>query len=177
MAGLTGRADANASLLDEGTAAAAAMSRGFGACNLPEARRFLVDADVFPQTLAVLQTRAEPLGLEVVRVEPAVLEADPSGFEGAFGLLLQLPGASGRLWNPAALIAAARAAGVMVTAAVDPLAQVLMAPVAELGVENAVGSTQRFGVPMGFGGPHAPFFAPTDAPNPQCPGRLVGPSL
>ena len=177
IAELTGLPIANASLLDEGTAAAEAMSLSFGACKRPEARCFLVDADVFPHTLAVLQTRAEPLGLEVVSVEPAALEADPTGFEGAFGLLLQLPGASGRLWNPAALIAAARAAGVMVTAAVDPLAQVLMAPVADLGVEIAVGSTQRFGVPMGFGGPHAAFFATTDAHKRQIPGRLVGQSL
>ena len=177
IAELTGLPIANASLLDEGTAAAEAMSLSFGACRRPEARRFLVDADVLPQTLAVLQTRAEPLGLEVVSVEPAALEADPRGLEGAFGLLLQLPGACGRLWNPAALIASARAAGVMVTAAVDPLAQVLMAPVGQLGVEIAVGSTQRFGVPMGFGGPHAAFFATTDAHKRQIPGRLVGQSL
>lgn len=177
IAELTGLPIANASLLDEGTAAAEAMSLSFGACKRPEARRFLVDAEVFPQTLAVLQTRAEPLGLEVVRVEPAALEADPSGLEGAFGLLLQLPGASGRLWNPAALMAAARSAGVIVTAALDPLAQVLLAPVAELGVEIAVGSTQRFGVPMGFGGPHAAFFATTEAHKRQIPGRLVGQSL
>ena len=177
IAELTGLPIANASLLDEGTAAAEAMSLSFGACQKPEARRFLVDADVLPQTLAVLRTRAEPLGIEVAVVEPAVLLADPAGFEAAFGLLLQLPGASGRLWNPADLIAAARAAGVMVSAAVDPLAQVLMAPVGELGVEIAVGSSQRFGVPMGFGGPHAAFFATNDAHKRQIPGRLVGRSL
>ncbi|MFM7635673.1 MAG: aminomethyl-transferring glycine dehydrogenase [Cyanobacteriota bacterium] len=177
IAELTGLPIANASLLDEATAAAEAMALSYGACKTREARRFLVDADVFPHTLAVLQTRAEPLGLEVVAVDPAALAADARGFDGAFGLLLQLPGASGRLWNPASLIAAARAAGVLVTAAVDPLAQVLLAPVAELGVEIAVGSSQRFGVPIGFGGPHAAFFATTETHKRQIPGRLVGQSL
>ncbi len=177
IAELTGLPIANASLLDEATAAAEAMSLSFGACKTPEARRFLVDAEVLPQTLAVLRTRAEPLGIEVAVVEPAALLADPAGFEAAFGLLLQLPGASGRLWNPAELIAAARAAGLMVSAAVDPLAQVLLAPVGALGVEIAVGSSQRFGVPMGFGGPHAAFFATTEAHKRQIPGRLVGQSL
>ncbi|MEB3307581.1 MAG: aminomethyl-transferring glycine dehydrogenase [Cyanobacteriota bacterium] len=174
---LTGLPIANASLLDEGTAAAEAMALSFGACKLPEARRFLVDADVLPQTLAVLQTRAEPLGLEVVTLDPSTLLTAPEELEGAFGLLLQLPGASGRLIDPAALIASARAAGLIVTAAVDPLAQVLLAPVGALGVDIAVGSSQRFGVPMGGGGPHAAFFATTPAHKRQIPGRLVGQSL
>ena len=201
---LTGLPIANASLLDEATAAAEAMALSYGACRQHEARRFLVDADVFPQTLAVLRTRAEPLGIAVDTVDPAALlaqverEGSQRGaagagragegaaadqgaaaaepFAGAFGLLLQLPGASGRLWNPAALIAAARAAGLLVTVAVDPLAQVLMAPVAELGADIAVGSSQRFGIPMGFGGPHAAFFATSDAHKRQIPGRLVGQS-
>jgi glycine dehydrogenase len=185
IAELTGLPIANASLLDEGTAAAEAMGLSFGACRQPRARRFLVDADLFPQTLAVLRTRAEPLGIDLEIVDPAALlaaietaapgDADP--FAGVFGLLLQLPGTSGRLWNPTALIAAARAAGAMVTAVVDPLAQVLMAPVSELGVEIAVGSSQRFGIPIGFGGPHAAFFATTEAHKRQIPGRLVGQSL
>ncbi|PZV22868.1 MAG: glycine dehydrogenase (aminomethyl-transferring) [Cyanobium sp.] len=177
---LTGLPIANASLLDEGTAAAEAMALSFGACRRPEARRFLVDQDVFPQTLAVLQTRAEPLGLVVELVDPATLAAgdaasplDPT----VFGLLLQLPGASGRLWDPRAAIAAAHAVGAMVTAAVDPLAQVLLEPVGALGADIAVGSTQRFGVPLGGGGPHAAFFATTDAHKRQIPGRLVGRSL
>jgi glycine dehydrogenase len=174
---LTGLPIANASLLDEGTAAAEAMALSFGACKRSEARRFLVDADVLPQTLAVLQTRAEPLGLEVVTTDPSSLLAAPEGLEGAFGLLLQLPGASGRLSDPTALIAAARHAGLVVTAAVDPLAQVLLAPVGAMGVDIAVGSTQRFGVPMGCGGPHAAFFATTSAHKRQIPGRLVGQSL
>ena len=133
---------------------------------------------VLPQTWAVLQTRAEPLGIELVRVDPAALQtaadrgAEP--FAGAFGLLLQCPGVDGGLSNPAELIAAARAAGLIVTAAVDPLAQVLLAPVGELGAEIAIGSSQRFGVPLGFGGPHEAFFATTNAHQRRIPGRLVG---
>ncbi|MFM8974471.1 MAG: aminomethyl-transferring glycine dehydrogenase, partial [Vulcanococcus sp.] len=108
---------------------------------------------------------------------PRQLPQRPDLLEGAFGLLLQLPGADGLLWDPAPVVAAARAAGVMVTAALDPLAQVLLQPVGALGVEIAVGSTQRFGVPMGFGGPHAAFFATTTAQQRRIPGRLVGQSV
>ena len=175
---LTGLPIANASLLDEATAAAEAMSLSYGACRESSAQRFLVDAEVLPQTWAVLQTRAEPLGIELVPVKPAALLASGTEpFAGAFGLLLQLPGARGLLWDPAELIAAARAAGVMVTAAVDPLAQVLLAPVGELGVEIAIGSSQRLGIPLGFGGPHAAFFATTRAHQRRIPGRLVGQSV
>ena len=175
---LTGLPIANASLLDEGTAAAEAMALSFAVRREAGACRYLVDGAVFPQTWAVLQTRAEPLGIELVRCSAATVasELEPSLLEGAFGLLLQLPGSTGLLWDPAALIAAARAAGLIVTAAVDPLAQVLMAPVGQLGVEIAVGSTQRFGIPLGFGGPHAAFFATTEAHQRRIPGRLVGQS-
>jgi len=174
---LTGLPIANASLLDEATAAAEAMALSAAACPRAEARCFLVDDAVFPQTWAVLQTRAEPLEIELVRVDPRQLPQRPDLLEGAFGLLLQLPGADGLLWDPAPVVAAARAAGVMVTAALDPLAQVLLQPVGALGVEIAVGSTQRFGVPMGFGGPHAAFFATTTAQQRRIPGRLVGQSV
>ena len=178
---LTGLPIANASLLDEATAAAEAMSLSYGVCREASAQRFLVDAQVLPQTWAVLQTRAEPLGVELVQVDPAaLLEAAERGdepFAAAFGLLLQLPGAGGGLTNPAELIAAARAAGLIVTAAVDPLAQVLLAPVGELGAEIAIGSSQRFGIPLGFGGPHAAFFATTTTHQRRIPGRLVGQSL
>ncbi len=190
---LTGLPIANASLLDEATAAAEAMALSYGVAGSPAAQggsgadgaaaapRFLVDRDVFPQTLAVLQTRAEPLGIAVETVDPAELlaaAAGPAGpLAGAFGLLLQLPGASGRLWDPSALIGAAKAAGLLVTVAVDPLAQVLLAPVGELGADIAVGCSQRFGVPMGFGGPHAAFFATREAHQRRIPGRLVGQSL
>jgi len=178
---LTGLPIANASLLDEATAAAEAMSLSYGACREASAQRFLVDAEVLPQTWAVLQTRAEPLGIELVRAEPQALQAAAANgaapFAGAFGLLLQLPGAGGGLWDPTDLIAAARAAGVLVTAAVDPLAQVLLKPVGELGAEIAIGSSQRFGISLGFGGPHAAFFATTTAHQRRIPGRLVGQSV
>ncbi|MBM5824204.1 MAG: aminomethyl-transferring glycine dehydrogenase [Cyanobacteria bacterium M_surface_10_m2_119] len=182
---LTGLPIANASLLDEATAAAEAMALALAVSRRAGARRFLVDREVFPQTLAVLQTRAEPLGivLEGVAAEDLAAQlaagADPAALlpADAFGLLLQLPGRRGGLWDPAPLLAAAAAAGVINAVAVDPLAQVLLAPVGELGADIAIGSAQRFGVPMGFGGPHAAFFATREAFKRQIPGRLVGRSL
>jgi len=175
---LTGLPIANASLLDEGTAAAEAMAMALNVSRRPQAHRFLVDQQVFPQTLAVLQTRSEPLGivLETVDAEALGNQADPTLGEDVFGLLLQLPGLEGRLWDPSKLLAAARAAGVISTVAVDPLAQVLLAPVGTLGADIAIGSLQRYGVPMGFGGPHAAFFATLDTYKRHIPGRLVGQS-
>ena len=167
---LTGLPIANASLLDEATAAAEAMALARGVSNRPESKRFHVQADLFPQTLAVLQTRAEPLAIELVLEDPAEMEFSSD----SFGLLLQLPGASGACPNPGAVIARAKAAGALVIAVVDPLAQVLMEPVANLGVDIAVGSAQRFGVPLGFGGPHAAFFACSETYKRQIPGRVVG---
>ena len=167
---LTGLPIANASLLDEATAAAEAMALARGVSNRPESKRFHVQADLFPQTLAVLQTRAEPLAIELVLEDPAEMEFSSD----SFGLLLQLPGSSGACPNPGAVIARAKAAGALVIAVVDPLAQVLMEPVANLGVDIAVGSAQRFGVPLGFGGPHAAFFACSETYKRQIPGRLVG---
>jgi glycine dehydrogenase len=181
---LTGLPIANASLLDEGTAAAEAMAMSLSVSRRSTARRFLVDAAVFPQTLAVLQTRAEPLDIVLESFDAEALAAaldagtapDPALPDDVFGLLLQLPGCGGRLWNPAPLLAAARSAAVIATVAVDPLAQVLLAPVGHLGADIAVGSLQRFGVPMGFGGPHAAFFATREEHKRQIPGRLVGQS-
>jgi glycine dehydrogenase len=187
---LTGLPIANASLLDEGTAAAEAMALSLAVSRRSGARRYLVDRAVLPQTLAVLATRAEPLGITVDTIDAQGLAASlgaagplgDGGEEGlefpedAFGLLLQLPGVEGHLWDPAPLLAAARAEGLISTAAVDPLAQVLLAPVGHLGADIAVGSLQRFGVPMGFGGPHAAFFATSEAYKRQIPGRLVGQS-
>jgi glycine dehydrogenase len=171
---LTGLPIANASLLDEATAAAEAMAMAHAVSRRGEACRFLVDRAVLPQTLAVLQTRAEPLGITLDLIDADSTE--PVLSEDVFGLLLQLPGCDGRLRNPAPLLAAARAAGVISAVAVDPLAQVLLAPVGELGADIAVGSLQRFGVPMGFGGPHAAFFATREEYKRQIPGRLVGQS-
>ena len=179
---LTGLPIANASLLDEGTAAAEAMALARAVCQRPDKRRFLVDQEVLPQTLAVLETRAEPLGIQLQPLDAEALAATlASGVSpeevlpgDAFGLLLQLPGTAGRLWDPTPLLAACTAAGVISIAAIDPLAQVLLAPVGELGVDIAVGSLQRYGVPLGFGGPHAAFFATREAYRRQIPGRLVG---
>ena len=186
---LTGLPIANASLLDEGTAAAEAMALSLAVSRRSGARRYLVDRAVLPQTLAVLATRAEPLGITVETIDAQGLAASlaaagplgdgregPEFPEDAFGMLLQLPGVEGRLWDPAPLLAAARAEGLISTAAVDPLAQVLLAPVGHLGADIAVGSLQRYGVPMGFGGPHAAFFATSEAYKRQIPGRLVGQS-
>ena len=175
---LTGLPIANASLLDEGTAAAEAMAMALNVSRRPEARRFMVDQQVFPQTLAVLQTRAEPLGivLESVDLETQGRQPEPALADDVFGLLIQLPGGAGRLWDPSSVLAAARAAGVISVVAVDPLAQALLAPVGALGADIAVGSLQRYGVPMGFGGPHAAFFATVDAYKRHIPGRLVGQS-
>jgi len=171
---LTGLPIANASLLDEATAAAEAMALALAVGRRSGAHRFLVDREVLPQTLAVLQTRADPLGIALELVEAETLNELPAD---AFGLLLQLPGRRGRLWNPQPLLAAAAEAGLIRVVAVDPLAQVLLAPVGALGADIAIGSTQRFGVPMGFGGPHAAFFATREAFKRQIPGRLVGRSV
>jgi glycine dehydrogenase len=186
---LTGLPIANASLLDEGTAAAEAMALSLAVSRRSGARRYLVDRAVLPQTLAVLATRAEPLGITVETIDARGLSASLAAAEplaeapdvavfaaDAFGLLLQLPGVEGRLWDPAPLLAAARSEALVCTAAVDPLAQVLLAPVGQLGADIAVGSLQRYGVPMGFGGPHAAFFATSEAYKRQIPGRLVGQS-
>ena len=169
---LTGLPIANASLLDEATAAAEAMGLSFSVCRRPEANRFLVDRNVLPQTWAVLQTRAEPLGIELERVDPEQMAFNKS----VFGVLLQLPGADGLLWDPTAVIERAHEEAALVTVAIDPSAQTLFAPVADFGADIAVGSAQRFGVPMGFGGPHAAFFATREVFKRQIPGRLVGES-
>ncbi|MEB3173516.1 MAG: glycine dehydrogenase (aminomethyl-transferring), partial [Cyanobacteriota bacterium] len=183
ISALTGLPIANASLLDEATAAAEAMALSRAVCKRAGASRYLVDREVLPQTLAVLQTRAEPVGITLELVDAHALAADPAAAAAAlaapevFGLLLQLPATSGVLWDPTALLQAARAAGVIATVAIDPLAQVLLAPVGELGAAIAVGSAQRLGVPMMAGGPHAAFFATEEAYKRQIPGRLVGQSV
>ncbi|MGC6484014.1 MAG: aminomethyl-transferring glycine dehydrogenase [Synechococcus sp.] len=169
---LTGLPIANASLLDEATAAAEAMGLSRAVCKRSEAKRFLVDAAVLPQTWAVLQTRAEPLGVVLERAEPECFRWDTD----VFGVLLQLPGRCGRLWDPQPVIAQAHAHGALATVAIDPFAQVLLAPMGELGADIAVGSAQRFGVPMAAGGPHAAFFATREVFKRQVPGRIVGQS-
>jgi glycine dehydrogenase len=170
---LTGLPITNASLLDEGTAAAEAMILAF---NSSKKNVFLVDSKVFPQTLKVLHTRSKPLG---IKIRPLDTQAniDTSEMKEAFGLLVQMPNNHGRLLHPSDILKTADAHGVTKIAVVDPLCQVLMKPVGEMGFDIAVGSMQRFGVPMGYGGPHAAFFATTEKYKRKIPGRIVGQSV
>ena len=168
---LTGLDVANASLLDEATAAAEAMAlaRRVGKA---KGDGFFVDRQAHPQTIAVLRTRAEPLGWRLVVGD--VGDVDP---EGLFGALIQYPGTLGCLYDDRAHIARLKAAGVIVAMAADPLALTLLTPPGELGADIAIGSMQRFGVPMGYGGPHAAYMAVRDAYKRALPGRLVGLSV
>jgi glycine dehydrogenase len=170
---LTGLPVSNASLLDEATAAAEAMTL-LRRANKSTSPRFLVDADTLPQTLAVLATRAEPLGIELVIADLFSAE-EPALPDGEFfGVLVSYPGASGAVRDHAALIEQAHERGGTVAVAADPLALTLLRPPGELGADVAIGSTQRFGVPMGFGGPHAAYMAVRAGLERQLPGRLVG---
>ena len=172
---LTGMEVANASLLDEATAAAEAMTmlhriraRGPG-----RADRFVVSERCFPQTLAVVRGRAEPLGLQVVVGDPAALPID----EATFGVLLQYPDADGAIVDPGPAIARAHAAGALAAVATDLLALTLLVPPGERGADVVVGSAQRFGVPLGYGGPHPAFFATRETHVRHMPGRLIGVSV
>ncbi|MFC4563375.1 aminomethyl-transferring glycine dehydrogenase [Nocardiopsis mangrovi] len=172
VADLTGLPVAGASLLDEATAAAEAMtlarraSRGKGAA-------FIVDSDVFPQTLAVLRTRAEPLDIDIVVADLSAGLPDAD----AFGVLVQYPAAGGAVRDPRAVIGAAHERGALAVVAADILALTLLRSPGDLGADIAVGSTQRFGVPMGFGGPHAGYMSVREGLQRQLPGRLVGVSV
>jgi glycine dehydrogenase len=169
VADLTGVPVANASMLDEGTAAAEAMTLVRRA-GRSKSSRFVVDADTFPQTIAVLETRAEPLGIEVVVAD--LTGGLPEG--DCYGVLLSYPGAGGAVRDQAALIDQAHERGAMVVVAADLLALTLLRPPGEIGADVVVGTTQRFGVPMGFGGPHAGYLAVRHGLERQLPGRLVG---
>ena len=172
VADLTGLDIANASMLDEGTAAAEAMTL-IKRTARAKSNRFVVDADTLPQTLAVVRTRAEPIGIEVVVADlSAGVEALPVG--DFFGLLLSYPGASGAVRDHRELIEAAHQREAKVAVATDLLALTLLTPPGEIGADVAVGSAQRFGVPLGFGGPHAGFIAVRADIQRQLPGRLVG---
>ena len=175
---LTGLATANASMLDESTAVVEAMLLARRASKNPS-NRFLVSSDVLPQTKALLASRAEPLGISVdvigiQSLEHASSEEISAALGEHFGLVLQYPGLCGALWNPAAVIAASKASGADVIVAADLLALTLVTSPAELGADIAVGTTQRFGVPMGFGGPHAGYLAVRAGLERSMPGRLVG---
>src|SRR4051794_26050888 len=169
---LTGLPTAGASLLDEATAAAEAMTLTRRASKV-HADVFCVDADTHPQTLAVLRTRAEPLGIDVrtFHVEAGLPDDE------FFGILLSYPGTSGTLRDHAGLVSEAHDRGALVAVATDLLALTLLRPPGEIGADVAVGSSQRFGVPLGFGGPHAAFMSVRAGLERNLPGRLVGVSV
>ena len=177
---LTAMDVANASLLDEATAAAEAMTfahriraRGSGIAN-----RFVVSATCFPQTIAVVRGRAEPLGIEVVVADPDALDAAVGAAgETTFGVLVQSPDTYGTVRDVEGVAARAHEAGAILIVASDLLALTLVRPPGELGADVVVGNAQRFGVPMGYGGPHAAFFATRNAYVRQMPGRLIGVSV
>ena len=175
VADLTGLPIANASLLDEATAAAEAMHMLHGlapaTADLDRGGTFLVADGCHPQTIEVVRTRARPLGIEVKVGDPAAFDF---AAEKAFGLLLQYPATDGALPDYGALIARAHQAGALVAMATDLLALTVLTPPGELGADVAVGSAQRFGVPLGYGGPHAAFFATRAEWTRKLPGRLIG---
>ena len=172
---LTGMAIANASLLDEATAAAEAMAmlHRLQARAAPDANRMLVARGCFPQTIDVVTGRAAPLGIEIEVGDPATMQVD----DRVFGVLLQYPAEDGALMPIGELIDRAHAAGALVAVCSDLLALTLLTPPGELGADVVVGNSQRFGVPMGYGGPHAAFFATREAFVRQTPGRLIGVSI
>jgi len=163
---------ANASLLDEATAAAEAMAVA-QRVSKSKSRAFFVDADCLPQSIAVMRTRAEPLGWELIIGDP---ESDLDAGQ-VFGAIFQYPGANGVIRDLRGPIARVKAAGGISVVAADPLALTLLTPPGELGADIAIGSTQRFGVPMGYGGPHAAYMAVRDAIKRAIPGRLIGVSV
>ncbi|PZX60171.1 glycine dehydrogenase [Algoriphagus ratkowskyi] len=170
---LTGMELANASLLDEGTAAAEAMNMLFAIKprEKKNATKFFVDEKVFPQTKAVLETRAEPVGIELVFGSIDSLDLTD---ENLYGVLFQYPDADGEARDYSAIVAAAKENNVTTAFAADLLALTLLTSPGEMGADVVVGSSQRFGVPMGYGGPHAGFFATKEAYKRQIPGRIIG---
>ena len=170
---LTGMGTANAGMLDEASAAAEAMLMARRVSG-SESNVFLVDADAFPQTRAVLVTRAEPIGVTLKFVDFAAGHVAGALNDGAFGALIQYPGSSGRIRDISADIAAVKGVGGVVVVASDLLALNLLVSPGSQGAEIVVGSSQRFGVPLGFGGPHSAFFAVAEGLERQMPGRLIG---
>lgn len=166
---LTGLEIANASLLDEGTAAAEAMTMSYG-LSKSGAKAFWVSAACHPQTIEVVKTRALPLGIEVIVGDHSTFEFD----QPIFGALLQYPATDGTIYDYREFCDRAHQAGAVVTVAADLLSLTLLKPPAEFGADIAIGNTQRFGVPLGYGGPHAAYFATREAYKRQLPGRLVG---
>ena len=169
---LTGLDVANASLLDEATAAAEAMAMARRVAT-SERNAFFVDENCLPQTIAVLRTRAAPMGWDIVVGDP-LRDLDAKG---VFGAIFQYPGVGGAIHDFAAPIAALHEAGAIAAVAADPLALTLLKPPGEMGADIAIGSMQRYGVPMGYGGPHAAYMATREAHKRTLPGRLVGVSV
>jgi len=171
---LTGMELANASLLDESTAAAEAMSMLFDVRTRAQKKngivKFFVSEEVFPQTLSLLQTRSNPLGIELVVGNHEEFEFN----ESYFGALLQYPGKHGQVHDYAAFVAKAKAQQIKVAVAADILSLVLLTPPGEFGADVVVGTTQRFGIPLGYGGPHAAFFATKEEFKRNIPGRIIG---
>ncbi|MFV8817785.1 aminomethyl-transferring glycine dehydrogenase [Haliea sp. E17] len=170
---LTGMELANASMLDEGTAAAEAMTLLQRVNKKNRSAVFIVAEDCHPQTIAVVKTRALPLDIEVLVGDPEQL----LGATEAFGALLQYPGTNGHVQNIAKLTEKAHAAGTLVAVAADLMALLMLQSPGALGADVALGNTQRFGVPMGFGGPHAAYFATRDDYKRSTPGRIIGVSI
>ncbi|MDN5205086.1 aminomethyl-transferring glycine dehydrogenase [Fulvivirgaceae bacterium BMA10] len=173
---LTGMEIANASLLDEGTAAAEAMSMlaGLRKGGKKKADKFFVDKNVFPQTLGILKTRAIPVGIDLVIGDASQVDlSDPE----LYGLLIQYPDSNGSINDHTAFIQKAAENQVFVAVAADLLSLTLLTPPGEMGADVVVGTTQRLGVPMGFGGPHAAYFATREAYKRQIPGRIIGVSV
>lgn len=166
---LTGLEIANASLLDEGTAAAEAMSMSYGIVK-NKAKTFWVSEACHPQTIEVIQTRALPLGIEVIVGDHRTFEFDTP----IFGALLQYPATDGAIYDYSEFVDRAHQAGALVTVAADLLSLTLLKAPGEFGADIAIGNTQRFGVPLGYGGPHAAYFATKEVYKRQLPGRLVG---
>ncbi|MBW4523506.1 MAG: aminomethyl-transferring glycine dehydrogenase [Scytolyngbya sp. HA4215-MV1] len=167
---LTGMEIANASLLDEGTAAAEAMTLSYGIQTKNKRQTFWVSEACHPQTIAVIQTRAIPLGIEVLVGDHRTFAFE----QPIFGVLLQYPATDGVIYDYQDFVDRAHAAGALVTVAADLLSLTLLKPPGEFGADIVVGNTQRFGVPLGYGGPHAAYFATQETYKRQLPGRLVG---
>ena len=181
VADLTGMEVANASLLDEATAAAEAMTmlarvQGKRIDAAGGAPQFLVSDSCYPQTLEVLRSRAEPLGIEILLMPNEIMASAEFG-DRVFGALVQTPDEAGRVHNLRGFIARAKQAGVLVAVGTDLLSLALLTPPGEMGADVVYGNSQRFGVPLGYGGPHAAFFATLERHVRQAPGRIIGVSI
>ncbi|MGE4132529.1 MAG: aminomethyl-transferring glycine dehydrogenase [Bdellovibrionales bacterium] len=167
---LTGLPIANASLLDEGTSAAEAMQLCFSARKNQDARKIFVSHEIYPQTLAILRTRSAPLDIEIVMGDENTFSPSPE----FFAVILQNPDKKGRVQDLSLLVSQCRKAGLLSIVIADLLSLCLMKSPGEMGADVSVGTTQRFGVPFGFGGPHAAYFATRDEFKRMIPGRLIG---